>query len=177
MPVYTVHAPVADGTDARSVTDRFVFVRDGFHFWAFVFGPLWLAWHRLWLALIGYVAMMVGVAVSLSLLRAGAGTRFTVLLLIALLIGFEAASLWRWTVSRRKWRQLDVVVADDEETAERRFFDRWTSGQRTAGYDQPAVDRGGPPPTRDIPGQAFSRPPPLPHGDIIGLFPQPGASR
>ena len=36
MPVYTVHAPVADGTDPRSVTDRFVFVRDGFHFWAFL---------------------------------------------------------------------------------------------------------------------------------------------
>jgi hypothetical protein len=177
MPVYTVHAPVADGTDPRSVTDRFVFVRDGFHFWAFVFGPLWLAWHRLWLALIGYIAVSVGAAVALTQLHASSGTRFAVTLLIALLMGFEAASLWRWTVSWRKWRQLDVVVADDEETAERRFFDRWTSGQRNAGYDQPAIDRGAPPPTRDVPGQAFSRPPPLPHGDIIGLFPQPGGSR
>ena len=177
MPVYTVHAPVVNGAEARNAADGFAFVRDGFHFWAFVLGPLWLAWHRLWLALLGYVVMMVGVAVSLSLLRAGAGTRFTVLLLIALLMGFEAASLWRWTVSRRKWRQLDVVVADDEETAERRFFDRWTSRQRNVGTDQPAVDRGAPPPTRNIPGQAFSRPPPLPHSDVIGLFPQPGASR
>jgi hypothetical protein len=176
MPVYTVHAPLTAGTDARRATDRFVFVRDGFHFWAFVLGPLWLAWHRLWLALVGYIAIWVGVAVALSLLRAGAGTRFTVTLLIALLMGFEAVSLWRWTVSRRKWRQLDVVVADDEETAERRFFDRWTSRQGNAGNDQPAVDRGAPPPTRDIPGQGFSRPP-SPHGDIIGLFPQPGASR
>ena len=177
MPVYTVHGPVADGTDARRAADRVVFVRDGFHFWAFVLGPLWLAWHRLWLALLGYVAMMVGVAASLSLLRTGTGTRFTVLLLIALLMGFEAASLWRWTVSRRKWRQLDVVVADDEETAERRFFDRWTSNQRGLSNDQSAIDRGAPPPTRDIPGQAFSRPPSSPHGDIIGLFPQPGGSR
>jgi hypothetical protein len=177
MPVYTVHAPLAGGPEARSAADRFVFVRDGFHFWAFVLGPLWLAWHRLWLALIGYVAMMVGVAVTLSLLHAGAGTRFIVLLLIAWLMGFEAASLWRWTVSRRKWRQLDVVVADDDETAERRFFDRWTSRQRGTGTDQLTVDRGAPPPTRDIPGQAFSRPPPLPHSDIIGLFPQSGASR
>jgi hypothetical protein len=177
MPVYTVHAPLANGTDLRRATDTFVFVRDGFHFWAFVFGPLWLAWHRLWLALIGYIAVWVGVAVTLSLLHAGAGTRLTVMLLIALLMGFEAASLWRWTVSRRKWRQLDVVVADDEETAERRFFDRWTSRQRNVGNDQPAVDRGGPPPTRDIPGQPFSRPPSPAHGDIIGLFPQPGASR
>jgi hypothetical protein len=176
MPVYTVHAPVADGTDPRSVTDRFVFVRDGFHFWALVFGPLWLAWHRLWLALLGYLVIAVGGTVALSLLHVGGGTRFIVTLLIALLMGFEAASLWRWTLSGRKWRQLDVVVADDEEAAERRFFDRWTA-QRNLGNDQSAVDRGAPPPTRDIPGQALSRPPSAAHGDILGLFPQPGGSR
>jgi hypothetical protein len=176
MPVYTVHAPVADGTEARSAADRFVFVRDGFYFWAFLLGPLWLAWRRLWVALIGYIVITIGVAVVLSRLHAGAGTRFIVMLLIALLMGVEAASLWRWTVSRRKWRQLDVVVADGAETAERRFFDRWTSRRRDLDNDQPAVDRGAPPPTRDVPGQAFSRPP-LPHSDIIGLFPQPGASR
>jgi hypothetical protein len=175
MPVYTVHAPVADGANPQSVTDRFVFVRDGFHFWAFILGPLWLAWHRLWLALIGYIAVWIGVTVGLTELHASAGTRFAVTLLIALLMGFEAASLWRWTFSRRKWRQLDVIVADDEETAERRFFDRWTSSRRGWSNDQSATDRGGPPPTRDVAGQAFSRP--APHGDIIGLFPQPGASR
>jgi hypothetical protein len=97
------------------------------------------------------------------------------MLLIALLMGFEAASLWRWARSRRKWRQLDIVVADDEETAERRFFDRWK--ERGPGDDQPASDRGAPPPTRGVPGQPFSRPPSPPQGDIIGLFPQPGASR
>src|SRR3954453_21516981 len=165
MPVYTVHAPVADGAETRDAADRLVFVRDGFHFWAFLLGPLWLAWHRLWLALIFYIAALVGVAGGLNQLHAGAGTRFAVTLLIALLMGFEAASLWRWTVSRRNWRQLDVVVADDEETAERRFFDRWASSRRGLSNDQSAIDRGAPTPTREIPGQAFSRPPPLPHSD------------
>jgi len=176
MPVYTVHAPVTDGTEAHSVTDRFVFVRDGFHFWAFVFGPLWLLWHRLWLALLGYIVVTTAGTIALARLPTGAGTHFTVTLLVALLMGFEAASLWRWTLSRRKWRQLDIVVADDQETAERRFFDRWTPSQRSFGADQPAVDRGSPPPTRDVPGQPFSRPPSS-HGDIVGLFPQPGGSR
>src|SRR6266849_5879803 len=95
----------------------------------------------------------------------------------SLLMGFEAASLRRWTLSRRNWRQLDIVVADDEEAAERRFFDRWTAKQRALSNDQAAVDRGAPPPTRDIPGQAFSKPPPMPGNSIIGLFPEPGASR
>ena len=33
MPVYTVHAPLATGA-GFAATDRFAFVRDGFHFWA-----------------------------------------------------------------------------------------------------------------------------------------------
>jgi Protein of unknown function (DUF2628) len=172
MPVYTVHAPV--GADASvGATDRFAFVRDGFHVWAALLGPVWLAWHRLWLALIGWIVVAVVVEVGMALLGAGAGAILLTDVLIALLMGFEAASLQRWTLSRRNWRQLDIVVADDAESAERRFFDRWTAKQRGLSNDQSAIDRGGPPPTRDVPGQPFSLPP----SEIIGLFPQPGASR
>jgi hypothetical protein len=176
MPVYTVHAPVANGDDIAA-TDRFNFVRDGFHFWAAVLGPLWLAWHRLWLALIGWLVLMAAIDVALVRLGVGSGTIFLADLLLALLLGFEAASLKRWTLSRRNWRQLDIVVADDEEAAERRFFDRWTAKQQTLSNDQASVDRGAPPPTRDIAGQPFSRSPPQPRDDIIGLFPEPGGSR
>jgi hypothetical protein len=176
MPVYTVHAPTTDAADLRA-TDRFVFVRDGFHFWALVFGPFWLIWNRLWLALLAWVVIVS--ALEWGVVKLG-GSRLGVAgidIAIAILMGLEASSLQRWTFSRRKWRQLDVVVADDEEAAERRFFDRWTSGRRWTGYDPLSVDRGGPPPTRDIPGQRFSEPPPLPQGGIIGLFPEPGGSR
>ena len=126
MPVYTVHAPVANGADLPA-TDRFVFVRDGFHFWAAVASVIWLLWHRLWLALIGWIVLMIAIQFGMSALGASRGTIFVVDVLIAILMGFEAASLRRWTLSRRKWRQLDIVVADDEELAERRFFDRWTA--------------------------------------------------
>jgi Protein of unknown function (DUF2628) len=176
MPVYTVHVPVTNNA-AIAATDRFAFVRDGFHVWAALLGPLWLAWHRLWLALIGWIILVPAIDVGMVSLGAGQGAIFLADLLLALLMGFEAASLERWTLSRRNWRQLDIVVADDEESAERRFFDRWTAKQRALSNDQLAVDRGGPPPTRDIPGQPFSRPPPLPRNEIIGLFPEPGASR
>jgi hypothetical protein len=172
MPVYTVHAPVGADT-SFGATDRFVFVRDGFHVWAALFGAVWLAWHRLWLALIGWIVVMLVLGVGLARLGAGSGAMLFANLLIALLVGFEAASLQRWTLSRRNWRQLDIVVADDEESAERRFFDGWTVKPRGFSNDQSAVERGGPPPTREVVGQSFSCPP----GEIIGLFPQPGASR
>src|ERR1700676_3658425 len=168
MPVYTVHAPVTNSADLRA-TDRFTFVRDGFHVWAAVFGVLWLGWHRLWLALIGWIVLIMAIDVGLARLGVAGTLIFLVDSLLALLLGFEAATLERWTLSRRNWHQLDIVVADDEEAAERRFFDRWTARQRGLSNDQLAVDRGGPPPTRDIPGQPFSKPPALPHSDIIGL--------
>jgi hypothetical protein len=93
---------------------------------------------------------------------------------MALLMGFEGARLRRWTLSRRNCRQLDVVVATNEQDAERRFFDRWTAKRRDLGNDQSAVDRGGPPPTREISGQPYSRP--SSPARIVGMFPQPGAS-
>jgi hypothetical protein len=175
MPVYTVHAPTADGVDFRAA-DKFAFVRDGFHVWAALLGGVWLAWHRLWLALIGWIIVVIALDVGVALLGAGPMAFFLANGLIALLMGLEAASLERWTLSRRNWRQLDIVVADDEESAERRFFDRWTTKQRALSNDQSAVDRGSPPPTRDIPGQPFSKPPPSPRNEIIGLFPEPGGA-
>jgi hypothetical protein len=177
MRVYTVHAPVANGADLAAA-DKFVFVRDGFHFWAAVATVIWLLWHRLWLVLIGWIALTVAINFGMGALGVSRGTILAVDVLISLLMGLEAASLQRWTLSRGKWRQLDIVVADDTEAAERRFFERWTAWQRGQTNDQWAVDRGAPPPTRSIPGQSFSKPPPpLPQGGIIGLFPEPGGPR
>ena len=171
MPVYTVHAPITGGADFRA-TDHFVFVRDGFRLWAAVLGVLWLVWQRLWLATIGWIVLMA--AVDVAMVKIGVGPATIVLAdgLLALLLGLEASSLQRWTLSRRNWRQLDIVVADDVEAAERRFFERWSARRGGLGFSQPPTERGAPPPTRDLP-----RPPPLPAGGIIGLFPEPGGSR
>src|ERR1700683_4237978 len=149
MPVYTVHAPVA-GNAGIAATDRFVFVRDGFYVWAALLGVVWLAWRRLWLALIGWIVLMA--AIDFAMMRLGVSPMAIFLVdgVLALLLGFEAASLRRWTLSRRNWRQLDIVVADDEEQAERRFFDRWTAKQRNPSNDQTAVDRGGAPREREV---------------------------
>ena len=99
MPIYTVHAPVTSGADFAAA-DRFVFVRDGFHFWAALLGVVWLAWHRLWLALLGWIVLMTAVDFGMAKLGVDSGTILLADLLLALLLGFEAASLERWTLSR-----------------------------------------------------------------------------
>ena len=60
MPVYTVHAP-GTGNAGIAAPDRFVFVRDGFYVWAALLGVVWLAWHRLWLALIGWIVVIAAI--------------------------------------------------------------------------------------------------------------------
>src|SRR5438445_13535559 len=100
MPVYTVHAPSANAADLRA-TDKFVFVRDGFHFWAMVFGPLWLIWKRLWLALVGWLILVVGLEVAVASLRGGRLAPIAVGVIIAILMGLEASTLQRLTYSRR----------------------------------------------------------------------------
>ncbi|WP_424628794.1 DUF2628 domain-containing protein [Bradyrhizobium sp. SYSU BS000235] len=164
MAVYTVHAPASYGVDVRTTSDRVVFVRDGFYFWAFVLSFFWLIWHRLWLALFGYVVISIASTIVLRSFGLDFGARAFVALIIALLIGLEAGSLRRWKLSRRKWRQLDVVVAKNEEEAERRFFDRWA--------EHAARDDRGNGPLHPMPHASLTS-----QQDVIGLFPEPGVSR
>jgi len=165
MPTYTIHAPPPRAGEQASDPQRFLFVRDGFHFWAFLLAPLWLLYRRLWLALIGYVIVSALIGGALFTVGATGWLKFLASLLIALLIGFEAASLWRWTLSRRRWQTLGFVVADDEESAERRFFAEWV--ERAAQPAPPPAPQYSPPVRRGAP----------PTSDVIGLFPEPGGSR
>lgn len=162
MPVYTVHAPPA--TDTReSAPEHYVFVRDGFHVWAMVFGPFWMLFRKLWLVFFLYVLAMITLGVALWALKVGNAVGSWPMLLVSFLIGLEASSLWRWTLSRRGFRNAGLVVADDIEAAERRFFDRMAS--------EPAIEHARPPMSRPVAPQPHSPQP------VIGLFPEPGAPR
>jgi hypothetical protein len=162
MSVYTVHEPPPRKGEASTAPDRFRFVRDGFYFWAFLLGPLWLLWNRLWLVTVLYLIAVTALEAGLWALNAPNTVQFIVWFLVALLVGFEAGSLRRWTLTRRGWKNLGIVVGDDIETAERRFFAAWAS------------------PMPQAPAAAPSAPPRTFRSEenrIIGLFPQPGAPR
>jgi hypothetical protein len=162
MAVYTVHEPLPRKDEASADPERFAFVRDGFYFWAFVLGPLWMLWRRLWLVTLLYFVLSIGLQLGLWALGTSDTVKFLVQFLLALLIGFEAGTLRRWTLTRRGWKNLGVVVGDDLETAERRFFSVWAP-------PMPAAL----PPAAPSPG-GFPR---AGEGQIIGLFPHPGAPR
>ena len=160
MAVYTVHEPPMR-EESTPDPERFVFVRDGFSFTAFVFGPVWMLWHRMWLIFFGYVIVAGILEIALRGVGASSGATSLVGFLFALLIGFEAPTLRRFALRRRKWSNLGIIVGDNLESAEQRFFDAWTAGR----VPRPASA----PPAGPVA--------PAPSGPIIGLFPEPGASR
>jgi hypothetical protein len=169
MSVYTVHEPPLRDSGVAADPERFAFVRDGFYFWAFIFGPIWLLWRRLWLALILYVIALIVIEGALWYFKAGVGAQAAINIVFALLLGMEASSLWRWTLNGRGWRNLGVVVGDDLESAERRFFQTWREQnwrerpQAASAAKSSVLTNYGPKPDGG--------------GDVIGLFPEPGGPR
>jgi len=164
MAIYTVHEPPARMKASRRGADRFRFVRDGFYFWAFVVPVLWLLWHRLWLVLIGYLILAGGLAFGLTALGVSGGPFILATLLLNLLVGLEASSLWRWTLRRNKWRDLGVVAGDTREAVEHRFFSTWSddlahTSDAAASTVFPRTGR------HAVPSQT----------DVVGLFPEPSA--
>jgi hypothetical protein len=167
MPTFTVHQPPPRLGEAASAPERFVFVRDGFHFWAFVLAPFWLLRYRLWLAFAIYLAASILLGIGLLLIGAGSTVQFLAGTLVALLIGFEAATFRRAKLTQRGWKMLGFVVGEDAEMAERRFFAEWSKRADEA----PATPPAAPEPRYTVPVRRGTP------SDVIGLFPEPGSGR
>ena len=169
MPTFTVHQPPPRQGEAISGPERFVFVRDGFHFWAFVLAPFWLLRYRLWLAFAIYLTVSILLGIGLLLIGAGSTVQFLAGTLVALLIGFEAATFRRAKLTRRGWKMLGFVVGEDTEAAEQRFFAEWSKRADEAPATPPSASE----PRYTAPVRRGTPSP----SDVIGLFPEPGSGR
>lgn len=124
MSIYLVHVP-EKGDDRLKAAARAKFVREGFRWSAFIFGPLWLLWNRLWLELFFYIVgaglLFVGVEFwGLSEEAAGWIGFF-----VSALIGFEASGMVEGRLERGRSPLVDVVAGGNKDDIERRFFARW----------------------------------------------------
>ena len=132
MIVLTVHEPPEPPADRLEHAAELTFVRDGFSWVAAILGPIWMLSARLWLATLGYVAVMLVLAGLFAI--GGWDARWLGLLVAAahVWIGFESSSLQRWTLDRRGWKLLSAVAGRDVEECERRFFDGWLPPPRVS---------------------------------------------
>jgi len=166
MPTFAILEPPQDRQTAIEQADRTVFLHERFSLGAFLFAPLWMIRHRLWLVLIVYLVGMGLIAYALLVAGAGWIVVALVFALVHLLAGLEATTLLRWTRIRHGWRESGVVIADDLDLAERRFFDH-RAALRPAAKPAPVLTPGQLPAAQVGPS----------HPDIIGLFPEPGGGR
>ena len=163
MPISPCTQPPPRKDERRGAPERFAFVRDGFYFWAFLLAPLWML-----------LAPAVAGAVRLCCRqwrahgRAAAARRcrrrvqFAVAVaVVALLVGFEAATLRRWTLRGGAGARSALWSATTSKTAERRFFADWAKQRRARRRRLPPA-----PPAPSPMRRARA-------ADVIGLFPEP----
>jgi Protein of unknown function (DUF2628) len=166
MPTFAILEPPQAGQTATEEADRCIFLHERFNLGAFLFAPLWMIRHRLWLVLIFYLVGMGLITYGLRASGAGWIVVALVFALVHLLVGLEATTLVRWTRISHGWREGGVVIADDLDMAERRYFDN-RAALRLAAKPAPVLSAG-------QLGAAQVGPS---HPDIIGLFPEPGGGR
>ena len=112
MTLYSLFEPPADADRSAQpavVADRF----SPFAFWL---PPAYMLMHRLWLALVVYVAAVLALVLLAPWL--GQGATLLIYGVLAVAIGFEAASLRRAKLRRRGFRYGGEVVAAQKDLAE-----------------------------------------------------------
>jgi hypothetical protein len=156
MTTFTLHLPRDARPGDPTALDEAELVKDAFSWGAFFFTFLWFFFHRLWLAGLGILVLVVIFGGILELLNVHPTAGTLAAILLQSLIGLEANSLRRWTLARHGMPVVDVVTAADRDEAEAKSFARWLD-QRPTLPRNPA-----PAPVLSTP----RRPDP-----VIGLFP------
>ncbi|MBN9061469.1 MAG: hypothetical protein BGP06_00520 [Rhizobiales bacterium 65-9] len=159
MSSWTVHLPPGDDLDITD-TERFVAVKDGLRPFVILFGPLWFLWKRLWLGFFGVVLLQGALALIEWRLNAPPTVNALLQALLNILLALEAPTIQRWTLTRRRWREVGAVVAANRADAEMRAAVLIAElGPASAPAGRPVQ-----------PAAARPIAPPTPH--VIGLFPE-----
>jgi hypothetical protein len=137
MRFFTLHERPGNGGDVIAVASGFS--------WAAALVPvLWLLWHRLWLALAGYVAFSILLGLGTDF--GGIADPATALIAVAVsfLLGCMAADIRRWTLARRGWRLAGVVLAGSAAEAEERWLRAPGNHPAAAAAPAPGIGRSVP---------------------------------
>jgi hypothetical protein len=96
-----------------------VLVREGFSWGALFFGPVWLAFHRAWIA-----AVLSLVVTVLIVVLPTDGVSAVLLVGLMLLLGLSGHDLRRWSLDHRGYLLAQVITARDELEALERLLTR-----------------------------------------------------
>lgn len=166
MATFLVFEP-AEGPRTQNAAERVVFLREKFSPWAFLLTPFWLLRYRLWLAFLIWLVVFVLVTLTGGWLGFGPYAGMAASFFPSLLFGMEAVNLRARKLTRSGYRDAGVVIAEDLETAERRFFESWKN--KPAKGDEPHAPSAAPPAYPDTKLAVAAS-----EQNVIGMFPTPG---
>lgn len=168
MATFLVFEP-AGQVRTQAAAERVVFLREKFSFWAFLLTPFWLLRYRLWLAFLVWLIVFAAIHLLGGWLGYGPFTAAAASFFPSLLFGMEAANLRGRKLLRKGYRDAGVIIAEDIETAERRFFENWQHAPAaTAKSDASDAPQKTP---SAYPETKFAA---AAEQNVIGLFPTPG---
>jgi len=125
VSAFTVHEPPHSGGSRLEQAERLLFVADGFSWRAALFSPFYLIMRGEWLALLIYAAAAAVLSGILALAGAREDWYVWTVILLNVVMGFEASEIKRWSLGRSGWREVAAVLGRGQEEAERLFFDAW----------------------------------------------------
>ncbi len=165
MATYLVFEP-ADGARTQTAAERVVFLRERFSLWAFLLTPFWLLRHRLWLGFVLWLLSFSAINLLGGLIGFGPYAALAASFFPSLLFGMEAVNLRGRKLLRNGYRDAGVVIAEDAEIAERRFFETWKA--------TPAAPSAQPPVKPPVPPVYPQTQLASAEQNVIGMFPTPG---
>ncbi len=134
MKIFSVHLRQDVVASPTGLADGAVFVKEGFSWPAFLFSPVWSLLKGLWLIAAIHSGFYVVIG---SLLAAGIVSEdlfWLLSLAFSLLLGFEGNDFYRRKLARRALRERGVVVAENLQMAEHRFFAKFEQSGDLSAY-------------------------------------------
>ena len=125
MRDFTVHEPPAMASTREERAEKLVFVKDGFSWGAFFFGPFYFAARGEWLGAIAYVLASIAVHFLFLAFDASADSAAFGYFVLNFIAGFEANELRRYALARAGWREFGATSGRDRDECERRFIEAW----------------------------------------------------
>jgi len=129
MTVFTIHEPPSPPVDRVDRAETMVFLKDGFTWSAFLFGPIWLLANRLWLATLGYIAVAAFAYVLFETMGVSEALFGPFLVALNAIVGFEGHWLKSAKLGSKGWSMIGSVSGHSLADCERRFFEGWLPAQ------------------------------------------------
>ncbi len=168
MTIFTVHHPAQNSAEIRATVERLTFVKEGFCWPALVFPLLWFLLNGLWLVVVLYVLIWVGLIAVIAAAGLSGFVAACVMLTVHAGSGLFANDLKRWTLRGRGHAEIAVVMAKGMGAAEQRYLEALAED---VGAPQTAGDSS--PMSANVPGRTVLPPR---REDAAGLFPAPGGA-